>query len=48
MDTIRVTKEICEPQIFVPNIFSTNGDGINDLFSITINDMNELKFTIYN
>ncbi len=34
-DTIKVTREFCEPEVFIPNVFTPNDDGINDLFEIS-------------
>jgi gliding motility-associated-like protein len=37
-----------EPSIVIPNIFTPNGDGINDLFFITTVGITELHAEIYN
>lgn len=34
--------------LVVPNVFTPNGDSLNDLFSIVHNGFNEFKITIYN
>ncbi|MBP8086387.1 MAG: gliding motility-associated C-terminal domain-containing protein, partial [Saprospiraceae bacterium] len=31
-DSIKITVEPCTCQVFVSNVFSPNGDGINDMF----------------
>ncbi|WMJ72463.1 gliding motility-associated C-terminal domain-containing protein [Cytophagaceae bacterium ABcell3] len=45
-----VVKEVfCGPQdIFVPNAFSPNGDGLNDILYVRGENIYELYFTVYN
>ncbi|MBK7964101.1 MAG: gliding motility-associated C-terminal domain-containing protein [Bacteroidetes bacterium] len=40
--------EICEPTIFVPNAFTPDGDGINDLFRAYVNNAPAFNFKIIN
>jgi gliding motility-associated-like protein len=40
--------ENCPQQLFVPNAFSPNGDGINDVFLITTSGLESFEMTIFN
>jgi gliding motility-associated-like protein len=40
--------EICEPSIFIPNAFTPDGDGINDIFRAYVNNAPAFNFKIIN
>lgn len=46
-DTVLV-KEGCEPQVFVPEIFTPNGDGINDRFELPNEFIRDFDLKIFN
>lgn len=47
-DSITVSISNCETEMEVPNIFTPNNDGINDLFTITTKNIITLNCKIYN
>jgi gliding motility-associated-like protein len=40
--------ECIGPQIYVPNIFSPDGNGVNDILYVRSNDVQHIRFLIYN
>jgi gliding motility-associated-like protein len=46
VDTIAV-REYCPPRVFVPNAFTPNNDGYNDLFGPAHDNIRVIEFTIY-
>jgi len=49
-DTVIISYTGCEtPEVFIPNSFSPNGDGVNDIFNIkTIAEFSKFELYIYN
>jgi gliding motility-associated-like protein len=47
-DTIKIASKTCQPTLEVPNIFTPNGDGANDLFSASVSEnIESMETTIY-
>ena len=47
LDVVVFTTEICNYHVFLPNIFSPNGDGINDKLFVRGKGFESLEFYIY-
>ena len=47
-DSVSLIFEDCETEIFIPNVFSPNGDGINDFFFPQGVNFNIKSIKIYN
>lgn|GEM_PF-2494009 len=45
-DTVRITLESC-PELILPNVFSPNGDGVNELWTPIMYEVGELEVFIY-
>jgi gliding motility-associated-like protein len=47
--SIRIVQGDCSPEVFLPNAFTPNGDGYNDVFGITLSDVvPDLQLSIFN
>ncbi len=42
-----VVEEFCPPSIFVPNTFSPNGDGINDVWNVVGKNIGEFQMLVF-
>lgn len=47
-DSVQLNFENCETKIFIPNVFSPNGDGINDIFQPEGENFQLTQMQIYN
>ncbi|HEX8517575.1 MAG TPA: gliding motility-associated C-terminal domain-containing protein [Bacteroidia bacterium] len=46
-DTITLSKILCNPFLFTPNVFTPNGDDLNDSYSINCKGLKTLSYIIY-
>jgi gliding motility-associated-like protein len=47
-DTLRITVDVCESYIQVPQAFSPNADGVNDHFTLFEKNISQYEIRIYN
>jgi gliding motility-associated-like protein len=47
-DSVEITGIPGEGTLFIPNSFTPNGDGINDVFHVSANEISEFHITIFN
>lgn len=47
VDIEAATEECTDPSIYIPNIFSPNGDGVNDVFEVYGTDITQLSVQIF-
>jgi gliding motility-associated-like protein len=47
-DTVYVNPINPEPLVFIPNVFTPNADGVNELFKVVASDVEEFEIRIFN